>query len=448
MSNAATIAITPVEARAIAKDAYIYGFPLVDNYRIQHSYFVDHTNPEYKTSWNSIYNNARVYTPDDKAIQTPNSDTPYSYIGADLRAEPIVITVPPIEKGRYFSAQFIDQYTFNFAYVGSRATGNGGGGFLLVGPRWDGKTPDGVRSVIRSETDFVFVLFRTQLFNPADIGKVKAIQAGYTVQPLSAFEGQPAPSITSVDFLKPLGAEEQKASLEFFNVLNFVLQFCPTHPSEQDLMMRFAKIGVGGGRHFDAADLSSDMRKAIEGGMADAWNAFKTFKDTQLDTGKVTSGDGFGTREHLDGDHMARMSAAVLGIYGNSRDEAIYPAYFVDADRQPTNGASNRYALRFAPNQLPPVNAFWSLTLYELPSSLLSANALNRYLINSPMLPGLTRDADGGLTLYLQHESPGRDKESNWLPAPKGPFFSCLRLYWPKADALEGRWTAPPLKRL
>src|SRR5215467_11820306 len=174
--------ISPGEARAIAKDAYIYGFLFVDNYRIQYSYFVDRAGPEYKAPWNTIYNNARVYTPDDKAIQTPNSDTPYSYVGADLRAEPVVLTVPEVEKGRYYSLQFVGMYKFNFAYVGSRATGNGAGSFLLAGPRWKGEKPKGIKSVVRSETDFVFVFYRTQLFNPANIENVKKIQAGYKVQ--------------------------------------------------------------------------------------------------------------------------------------------------------------------------------------------------------------------------------------------------------------------------
>jgi hypothetical protein len=436
----------PAEARAIAKEAYVYGFPMVDSYRIQYSYFVDQKNPEYKTSWNRIYNNARVYTPDDKAIQTPNSDTPYSYVGADLRAEPIVITVPPIEKGRYFSLQFIDQYTFNFAYVGSRATGHDGGSFLLAGPQWTGPTPPGIRSVIRSETEFVFILYRTQLFEPADIEKVKQIQAEYRVEPLSAFLGQPAPKSHPIRFLHPLTPEDQRTSLRFFDVLNFVLQFCPTHPSEKELMERFARIGVGPGRSFDLQALSPEATKGIEQGMADAWKEFKEYKETQVDTGKATSADAFGTRAFLKGRYLDRMSGAVLGIYGNSKDEAIYPAYFVDDQGQPLDG-TNRYTLRFAPNGLPPVNAFWSLTLYELPSSLLSANPLNRYLINSTMLPNLARDTDGGITLYVGHESPGKDKESNWLPAPAGPFFSVLRLYWPKPEALDQTWTAPPLRR-
>src|SRR5262245_44338290 len=157
------------EKRAIAKEAYIYGFPLVDNYRIQYSYFVDRSGHEYKAPWNQLFNNARVYTPEDKAIQTPNSDTPYSYVGADLRAEPLVFTVPAVDKGRYYSLQVIDAYTFNFAYVGSRATGNDAGSYLLAGPNWKGEKPERIKDILRSETDFAFILYRTQLFNPTYI---------------------------------------------------------------------------------------------------------------------------------------------------------------------------------------------------------------------------------------------------------------------------------------
>jgi hypothetical protein len=437
----------PAEARAIAKEATIYGFPLVDNYRIQYSYFVDRNDPEFKGGWNELHSTARVYTPDDKAIQTPNSDTPYSFVGADLRAEPLVFTVPKVEEGRYYSLQFIDMYTFNFSYVGSRATGDGAGAYLLAGPGWKGEMPKNVTAVIRAETDLTFVIYRTQLLNPADIETVKKIQAGYKVQPLSAFIGKSAPAAArAIDFMKPLTADEERTSLQFFNLLNFVLQFCPTHPTEKELMARFAKIGVGAGKSFDANSLSPESRKALQDGMADAWTAFKQYKETQLDTGKKSSSNGFGTREFLNGDYVARMSAAVLGIYGNSKEEAMYPVYFVDEAKQPLDG-TGRYTLRFAPGRLPPVSAFWSLTLYRLPESLLNANPLNRYLINSPMLPSLKKDPDGGITLYVQNESPGKDKEANWLPAPSGPFFTVLRLYWPQQDALDGTWKAPPLTR-
>jgi hypothetical protein len=445
-ANGQSQLISPTEARAIAKEAYIYGFPLVDSYRIQYPYFVDRGGPEFKALWNAIFNNARVYTPDDKAIQTPNSDTPYSYVGADLRAEPLVFTVPAVDKGRYYSLQFIDMYTFDFAYIGSRATGNGAGTYLLAGPNWKGEKPKAIKSVIRSETQFAFILYRTQLFDPGDIENVRRIQEGYKVQTLSAFLGKaPAASPPPADFIKPLSAEQERTSLEFFNVLNFILQFCPTHPSERALMARFAKINVGAGQRFDAATLSPEMRQAMQEGMADAWKAFDEFKTTQIDTGKMSSADGFGTRAYLKNDYLQRMSAAILGIYGNAKQEAIYPAYFVDSKNQKLDG-TGRYKLRFAPGQLPPVNAFWSLTLYELPSSLLFANPLKRYLINSPMLPRLKRGRDGGITLYVQSESPGEDNEANWLPAPKGPFFAVMRLYWPKPEALEGKWKAPPLQ--
>jgi len=232
--------------------------------------------------------------------------------------------------------------------------------------------------------------------------------------------------------------------------LNFVLQFCPTNPSEMGEIARLAKIDINAGKRIDSGSLTPGMLKAYENGMADGWRAFNEYKAAQLDTGKKTSADGFGTRAALKNEYMSRMSAAVLGIYGNSKEEALYPIYFVDSGNQKLDGA-NRYTLRFASDQLPPVNAFWSLTLYDLPASLLYANSLNRYLINSPMLPSLKRDADGGITLYVQNESPGADKESNWLPAPKGPFFTVLRLYWPKETppsilpAGKGTWQPPPV---
>jgi hypothetical protein len=439
--------ISPAEARAIAKEAYIYGYPMVDSYRVQHAYFVDRENPEFKAPWNQLRNISRVFTPDDKAIQTPNSDTPYSFIGMDLRAEPIVLTVPAIEKERYFSIQLIDAYTFNFDYIGTRTTGNDGGSFLIAGPSWKGEMPKGVKKVIRSETELLLAGYRTQLFNPADLENVKKIQADYKAAPLSTFLGQAAPTgAPAIDFIKPLTPEQQRESPEFFNILSFVLQFCPTKPSETELMARFAKIGVGAGKTLELGKLSPELKDAIEHGMADAWVEFANLKK-RMDAGEVTAGELFGTREYLKNNYLYRMAAAVMGIYGNSKQEAMYPLYGVDSDGHKLDGA-NRYELRYAQGQLPPVNAFWSLTMYELPASLLVANPLNRYLLNSPMLPQFKMDADGGLTLLIQNESPGADKEANWLPAPKGPFWMAMRLYWPKPEALQGKWTKPALVKV
>jgi hypothetical protein len=377
--------VTAAEIREIAREAYVYGFPMVDNLRIQHSYCIDKSSPEYKAPYNRLLNIPRVYTPDDKPMQTPNSDTPYSWIGFDLRAEPVVVTVPRIEKGRYWSLQLIDLYTHNFDYLGSRTTGNDGGRFLIAGPSWTAETPKGITKVIRCETDLALGLFRTQLFNPADLENVKQIQAAYAVTPLSAFLGEPAPKAApAISFPKPLTPAEQKTSLEFYNQLNFGLGLCSQNPGKKELRERFARIGIGPGRTIDFATLSPEHRKAYEAGIADG---------------------------------------------------------------QKLNG-SNRYVLRFPPGRLPPVDAFWSLTMYDQPASLLVANPLNRYLLNSTMLEQFTYDPDGGLTLLVQNESPGQDREANWLPAPKGDFCCYLRLYRPQAEALDGRWTAPKLTRV
>ncbi len=441
-----TAAVTAIEARAIAKEAYIYGFPMVDNYRIQYGYFVDCEDPEYKAPWNHLKNISRVFTPADKTVQTPNSDTPYSWAGFDLRTEPIVITVPPVENGRYFSVQLIDLYTHNFDYLGSRTTGNDGGSFMIAGPDWQGEAPAEITKVIRCETQLALALFRIQLFDPGDLDNVKTIQSRCNVQPLSTFLGKPATrAASSIDFIKSLTPDQQRTSLEFFNVLNFTLQFCRTDRSEKDLRVRLAKLGIDVGKTFDASELTPEIRQAVTDGMADAWEDFHGTVQ-YINAGELTSGDLFGTREFMKNNYLYRMTGAALGIYGNSKQEAMYPPYFVDGAGQKLDGSKNRYALRFTPGQLPPVNSFWSLTLYEQPASLLSANSLDRYLINSPMLPDLKRDVDGGLTLYIQHASPGKDEESNWLPAPNGPFSLIMRLYWPKPEALDGTWKQPMLQ--
>ena len=368
-------------------------------------------------------------------------------MGLDLRAEPIVISVPEIEKKRYTSIQFIDAYTFNFACVGSRATGNDVDSFLIAGPNWNGEKPDGIKEVIRSETDFDMDLFRTQLFNLADIDNVKKIQAQYKVQSLSAFLGKPAPpAAPTVDWIKPLTQDEEKTSLEFFSVLNFVFRYCPTVPSEIDLIKRFAKIGVGGGMTFDPGKLSPEIKTAIEEGHADAYKAYAG-QVKLLDEGKLTLGDLFGACEFLMNNYLYRW-VATIGIYGKTKQEAMYPLYRVDAEGKTLTG-TNRYTLHFAPGKYPPVKAFWSITMYDLPQSVLVANPINRYLINSPMLPDMTKNADGSLTLYIQKASSGNDKEANWLPAPDGPAYLVMRLYLPKTEAPsilppgEGTWKPP-----
>jgi hypothetical protein len=431
---------------AITKEAYIYGYPMVDSYRIQYGYYVDSTNSEFKAPWNHLTNVASVFTPADIAIQTPNSDTPYSFAGLDLRAEPIVLTLPAVDENRYYSIQFVDTYTFNFDYLGTRSSGSEAGKYLVAGPNWSGEVPEGINRVVKSETEFINLLYRTQLFNPSDIDNVKKIQAGYKVQPLSSFLNTPPPAAApAVDFIKPLTPQAQKSSLDFFPIMNFVMQFCRTNPTETELISRFARIGIGAGKDFDVDKLTPEVKAAFEAGIKDAWTVDFAELMKKVDAGKIASGDVFGTRAYLKNNYLYRMAGAVVGIYGNSKEEAMYPFYGVDADGNKLDGTTNKYTLHFAEGELPPVNAFWSLTMYKLPQSLLVENPIYRYLLNSPMLPSFVKDKDGGITLYLQNESPGKNKEANWLPAPKGPFATIMRLYWPKEAAMDGSWKRPPL---
>jgi hypothetical protein len=431
------------EVQAIAKEAYIYGFPLVDNYRVIYAYAIDKNSPEYKAPFNTIKNIPRVYTPDDRAVQTPNSDTPYSMLAVDLRAEPVVLTLPPVEPRRYYSVQLVDLYTFNFDYLGSRMAGGDGGKFLLAGPNWQGPTPAGIKKVLRSETELALAIYRTQLFGPSDLENVERVQAGYKVEPLSAFLGvAPPPPAPTINYFEPLSPAQERTSLEFFNELAFVLQFCPTQPSEAALRARFAEIGIVPGRPFGTAFMSPGVKSALRAGMADGQQAIDA-----REAKTKSSADLFGTREQLQNDYTNRAVGAQMGIYGNSQAEAFYVPMLMDTGGQPLSG-EHRYTLTFAPGRLPPVKAFWSLTMYSLPEQLLVANSIDRYLINSPMLPDLQRDADGGLTLYIQKEPPDREQEANWLPAPAGPFMMVLRLYRPEQSVLDAKWVAPGVVRV
>jgi hypothetical protein len=426
------------EAQQIAKEAYIYGVPMVTVYSTLYEFSVDKGNPQYKGPFNSILNVARVFTPDDTAFVTPNSDTPYTFVGPDLRAEPMVLTVPAMEKNRYFVFQMMDLYTFNFDYVGSRTTGNKGGDFLIAGPNWKGPVPKGISKVIRSETQLVNVVGRTQLFNPGDLDNVKKIQAGYKLRPLSEFLGTPSPP-PAPEVRRPA---EQSKSLEFLNQLSFLLQFTSVNPGEAALRRRFESIGIKPGETFDTASLSDSRKMALLNGLMEGQKEIDTYRATL--GGK--SADLFGSRAFLKNNYLKRATGTQVGIGANSRDEALYPIYEKDAANAPLDGTAGRYTLRYANAQFPPVSAFWSLTMYALPSQLLVKNPINRYLINAPMLPDLKRDPDGGLTIYIQNESPGKDKEANWLPAPKGPFMLAARYYWPKPALLKGNWKSPAVQ--
>jgi hypothetical protein len=438
------------EVKAIAEEAFIYGLPLVMNYAIMNEFCVDPNSGQYKGPFNQIANEARVFTYKDTAVPTPNSDTPYSMLWLDLRAEPMVISVPAVEKERYYSVMLCDGNTYNYGYLGSRATGTAAGDYLVVGPDWQGQKPAGIKQVFRSTTPFGLTIFRTQLFNAEDMPNVVKVQAGYRAQPLSAFLKQPAPpAAPKLDFV-PANTKGIKAN--FYEYLDAALQFVPETPETKGLRARLASIGIGPGKKFAFKDLSLEHKAAVLVAMKagdDKVDKFLSSGMKSINGWKV--GSLFGDQAFFNGNWLMRAAAAKGGIYGNDAVEAMYPMTREDATGQPLDGSKHNYTLTFPAGQLPPVNAFWSVTMYDGKTQLLIENPINRYLINSPMLPQMKKNPDGSLTLYLQNKSPGADKESNWLPAPNGTIYLVMRLYWPKTEAPSllpagsGAWKPPGL---
>ena len=457
------------EVKAIAEEGFIYGLPIVMNYAVMYEYAIDKNSGQFKAPFNQLKNEASVFTYKDTAIPTPNSDTPYSFAWMDLRAEPIVISVPAVDPKRYYSVMLCDGNTYNYGYIGTRATGSEAGDYMVVGPDWKGAPPPGIKKVFRSSTQQSLAGFRTQLFGPEDIDNVKKVQAGYRVQPLSSYMKQPAPPAAPVVDWPPLGNDavkphidlidaidklENKVFIEtnFFDYLDFALQFAPPVPEEEGIRSKLASIGIGPGKKFAFKDLSAEHKAAILLGMREG---SKKVDEAVANAGESINGwrvAGLpGDSAHYNGNWLNRAVAARAGIYGNSPEEAMYPYTRADGDGKTLDGSKSKYTLTFLPGQLPPVNSFWSLTMYDSKTQLLIENPINRYLINSPMLRGMKKNKDGSLTIYIQKDSPGKDKESNWLPAPDGPIYLVMRLYWPKTEPPsilppgEGTWSPSPI---
>ncbi len=417
-----------------------------------YEYAVDKNSGQFKAPFNQINNEARVFTYKDTAVVTPNSDTPYSILWLDLRAEPMVLSVPAVEKARYYSVMLCDGNTFNYGYIGSRATGSEAGDYLVVGPDWKGETPAGIKKVFRSTTQFSAVAYRTQLFNAKDMPNVVKVQSGYKAQPLSAYLKQPAPpAAPAITFPK---IDKEMVKTNFFEYLDFVLQFAPAGPEEQAIRAKLARIGIGAGKTFDFKDLSVEHKAEVLLGMKEGETKVEQYLATgQKDINGWKIGSLFGDRAFFNGDWLKRAAAAKGGIYGNDAAEAMYPMTKTLAAGEVLDGSKHNYTITFPAGQLPPVNSFWSVTMYDGKSQLLIKNPINRYLINSPMLPGMKKNADGSLTLYIQKDSPGKAMEANWLPAPNDTIYLVMRLYWPKDTPPsilppgEGTWQPPAVKQ-
>jgi hypothetical protein len=344
-----------------------------------------------------------------------------------------------------------DGNTYNYGYIGSRATGNEAGDYLVVGPDWKGETPPGIKKVFRSTTQFALAGYRTQLFNPEDMPNVIKIQAGYKVQPLSEYLSQPAPPVAPVVSFPKINAEMVKTG--FFDYLDFALQFAPAGPEEKEIRAKLARLGIGAGKKFDIKDLSPEQQEQVGLGMKDGAAKIEQYLESgQKNINGWKVGSLFGDAAFFNGDWLKRAAAAKGGIYGNDAIEAMYPFTKTLADGEVLDASKHNYTLTFAADQFPPVNAFWSVTMYDGKTQLLIKNPINRYLINSPMLPDMKKNDDGSVTLYIQKDTPGADKEANWLPAPDDLIYLVMRLYWPKETPPsilppgEGTWKPPGIQ--
>ncbi|MGB5767852.1 MAG: DUF1254 domain-containing protein, partial [Arenicellales bacterium] len=436
------------ETSDIAGQGFIYGLPIVVNYAVMNEFVIDKNSGQYKAPFNSINNEARVFTYKDTAVVTPNSDTPYSMLWQDLRAEPMVISVPAVEKERYYSVQLTDGNAYNYGYIGSRATGNEAGDYLVAGPDWRGEKPAGIKKVFHSTTPFAIAIFRTQLFDTDDMPKIVKVQAGYKNQPLSAYLKLPAPpAAPKINFVPATTAGIKK---NFYEYLDAALEFVPVTAEDKAIRSKLASIGIGPGKTFDFKDLSLEHKSPVLLAIKEGDNKVKDcLANGSIDINGWKIGTFFGDRAFYNGDWLKRAAGAMGGIYGNDGIEAMYPMTRTDATGEKLDGSKHNYTLTFTAGKLPPVNAFWSVTMYDGKTQLLIENPINRYLINSPMLPNMKMNEDSSLTLYIQKESPGKDKEANWLPAPNDEIYLVMRLYWPKTEAPsilpagKGSWIPP-----
>jgi hypothetical protein len=419
----------------IAREAFVYGLPTVDLYRILHDFALDPASPEFKAPLNEVFHSRRLADPRDRSIVAMNVDTPYSYAWLDLRSEPVVLTMPAFEPQRYVSAQLIDLYTYIVGYISPRTNGHRGGEFLIAGPSWTGEASPGMW-VFRCPTELCLVLIRTQLFDEEDMPNVVAIQDAVSIRPLSASQGQASPRAAPA--LAPIERVDVRAAadLRFFDVLAWMLALMPTLPEDRDLRDRMARIGVRPGTRLDLPASSRQLVLAgMRAGMQEILERSKRVRSSR---------EIFGSREFFAGDHLARATGAFLGILGNAAEEYLGVGYQADAQGRPFDGA-RRYTITFAPGGLPPVSAFWSITVYDADKHLY-ANEIDRYVISSRHITQMTPDPNGGLTIDIQHEAPAPGRIANWLPCPPAPFGLTFRTYLPSEAIRTGAWTPPPVQ--
>jgi hypothetical protein len=441
------VSLSPDDVIGIVGDAYIYGFPLV-LMSVTRDVMTAVASPDgHKAPVNQFSHSRSFPDPTFTDVVSPNADTLYSSAWIDLAKEPMVLSVPAMN--RYYLMPMLDAWTNVFASPGTRTTGNDRGDFAIVGPFWRGKLPGGLRA-LRSPTRFVLLAGRTQTNGKNDYAAVNAIQDRYKLTPLSGWNKPytapiAVPFNAGIDVRTPPVVQVMKMdATTFFSRLNTLMKDNPPAIVDSTTLGRFAMIGVAPGRPFDLNTFDPIIAVGVEKGIEAA-------RDTMVSESRKSQGKTV-TRWEMSADNTGRFGTdyhsralvALLGLGANLPEDAIYPHTAVDTEGQPLNG-KNTYVIEFRKGQLPPVNAFWSITAYNS-NQFFIPNPINRYAIGDR--DPLKFQAEGSLTIYLSDVSPGLDRESNWLPVGDDAFNLIMRLYWPKAEAVNGMWRVPGVRRL
>jgi hypothetical protein len=434
------------EAQAIATDAYVYFYPLItmDVTRKQLTNMAP-TPGTIGGPMNAFNNIPEFPAADMRVVVRPNFDTLYSSGWLDLSKEPMIVSAPDTD-GRYYLLPMLDMWTDVFASPGWRTTGTDAADYLVTPPGWAGEVPANVTR-IDAPTRYAWIIGRTKTDGPSDYDAVHKIQAGYKITPLSQWGKTPiAPEVKidpAIDMKTPPKVQvDSMPAGKYFAYASELLKLHPPHLTDQQILAQLKRLGFEAGQTFDLATLDPSLQKAFEAAPAQGQQLMKWKVATlaRIANGWSMNTDTMGVYGNY---YLKRAIVSQVGLGANVPEDAIYPLNLADSTGQPLNGASN-YTLHFDAGSLPPADAFWSVTLYDN-EGFQVANPLNRFAVSSWM--PLVYNADGSLDLYFQNQSPGADKEANWLPAPAGPFNLTMRLYAPRAAALTGRWNPPPVTK-
>jgi len=437
-------AITEEEAHAIGVDAYLYFYPLITMDLTRKQSTNIEPGKEIGKGPMNMFVSVPTYPPADfKGVVRPNFDTLYSIAWLDLTKEPMIVSAPDTN-GRYYLLPMLDMWTDVFASPGWRTTGTQAANFLIAPPGWSGDTPTGMTR-IDAPTPYVWIIGRTKTDGPQDYDAVHKIQAAYKITPLSQNYSPPTVTIdASVDMKTPSKVQIDTMPAEkYFAYAAELLKVNPPHITDQPMIAQLKKIGFERGKSFELDKANPAIRKGLQGASEDAQQlmAWKIPTLARVVNGWSMNTDTMGVYGNY---YLKRAIVAQLGLGANLPEDAIYPLNLADETGKPLDGA-NKYTLHLEKGATPPVDAFWSVTLYDT-GGFQVANALNRFTVSSWM--PFKYNVDGSLDLYFQNESPGSDKEANWLPAPKGPFNLTMRLYAPRSEALTGKWDPPPVTRV